>query len=69
MGTRSNTEQNFVNWYDRNIHITRSSDEHVGAAIPVWFKISKSTRYRILHAIMGVDGAIEMYNKDRKEKK
>ncbi len=56
-------DKQFIRWYNKNIHLTRSADEKVASKVPIWLSLALPIRYRIIHILWGVDYPIEMYKK------
>ncbi len=53
-------EESFIEWYDKDIHITRSIDERLSRKSSRWRSLPKEQRYKIIHQALGVQGIFDL---------
>ncbi len=55
-----NTRKGFIDWYDKDVHITRSIDERLSKKSARWAAMSQERRYKIIHTALGVQGIFDI---------
>lgn len=51
----------FLQFYNRNIAITRTIDAAISKGNPAWSNLSRDHRYQIIHRTLGVDAPISFF--------
>ncbi len=49
-----------IDWYDKNVHITRSIDIRISSKSARFAAMSQKQRYKIIHSALGVQGIFDI---------